>query len=96
MKEKQAAVEEFYARKRDRIMTNNTIDAQQSTYACDRDQRGRLQEQVIFKMTDKHGNVRLGADRHSLTCFVDMNFPENSAAYTQELIDRMPIYPAEV
>ena len=25
-----------------------------------------------------------------------MNFPENSAAYTQELIDRMPIYPVEV
>ena len=47
-------------------------------------------------MTDKHGNVRLGADRHALTCFVDMNFPENSAAYTQSLIDRMPIYPIEV
>jgi hypothetical protein len=47
-------------------------------------------------MTDKHGNVRMGADRHALTCFVDMNFPENDAAYTQELIDRMPIFPIEV
>lgn len=55
-----------------------------------------MQEQVIYKMTDKHGNVRLGADRHALTCFVDMNFPENSAAYTQELIDRMQIFPIEV
>ena len=40
--------------------------------------------------------VRLGADRHALTCFVDMNFPENDAAYTQELINRMPIFPIEV
>ena len=47
-------------------------------------------------MTDKHGNVRIGADRHALTCFVDMNFPENDAAYTQELIDRQPIFPIEV
>lgn len=38
----------------------------------------------------------MGADRHALTCFVDMNFPENDAAYTQELINRMPIFPIEV
>ena len=25
-----------------------------------------------------------------------MNFPENDAAYTQDLINRMPIYPIEV
>ena len=25
-----------------------------------------------------------------------MNFPENDAAYTHELIDRQPIYPIEV
>lgn len=65
-------------------------------YVCDRDEKGRLQEQVVYRMTDKNGNVRIGGDRHALTCFVDMNFPENSAAYTQELIDRMPIYPVEV
>jgi hypothetical protein len=35
----------------------------------------------------------MGADRHALTCFVDMNFPENDAAYTQELINRMQIFP---
>ncbi len=64
-------------------MSHNTVDAQDSTFACERDERERLQEQVIFRMTDKNGNVRLGADRHALTCFVDMNFPENSAAYTQ-------------
>lgn len=77
-------------------MKNNTIEAQTSNYTCDRDERGRLQEQVVYRMTDKHGNVRIGGDRHALTCFVDMNFPENDAAYTQHLIDRMPIYPVEV
>ena len=77
-------------------MNNNTLDAQTSNYECDRDESGRLQEQVVYRMTDKHGNVRIGADRHALTCFVDMNFPENDAAYTQELIDRQPIYPIEV
>jgi hypothetical protein len=33
-------------------------------------------------MVDSEGNVRYGADRHALTCFVDTNFPENDAAYT--------------
>ena len=47
-------------------------------------------------MTDKAGNVRLGADRHALTNFVDMNFPENDAAYTEELKNRMSIYPERV
>ncbi len=31
-----------------------------------------------------------------MTCFVDMNFPENEAAYVQELKDRMPIFPIRV
>lgn len=64
-------------------MNNNTIDAQTANYQCDRDERGRLQEQAVYRMIDKNGNVRIGADRHALTCFVDMNFPENDAAYTQ-------------
>jgi hypothetical protein len=55
-----------------------------------------LLEQVVYRHTDENGNVRLGADRHALTCFVDINFPENDKAYTQELINRMPIYPIEV
>ena len=74
-------------------MNGNTIDAQNSSYVCPRDEKGRLHEQVLFRTTDKHGNVKIGADRHALTCFVDMNFPENSAAYTQSLIDRLQIYP---
>ena len=87
---------EFYEAKRQRALSNNTIDAQQSTYKCPRDEKGRLQEQVVYRMTDKAGNVRLGADRHALTCFVDMNFPENDAAYTEELKNRLQIYPEEV
>lgn len=35
----------------------------------------RMNQQVIYKMIDSEGNVRYGADRHSLTCFVDTNFP---------------------
>lgn len=31
-----------------------------------------------------------------MTCYVDMNFPENEAAYVQELKDRMPIFPIRV
>jgi hypothetical protein len=48
----------------------------------DRDESGRIREQVIFKHHDKDGNVRIGADRHSLTCFVDINFPGNDKIYT--------------
>ena len=74
-KEKKTAVEEFYAKKRDRILNNTTIDSQNSTFACDREAKERLQEQVVYRMTDKNGNTRVGTDRHSLTCFVDTNFP---------------------
>lgn len=56
----------------------------------------RLNQQMIYRYTDKNGIVRLGADRHALTCFVDMNFPENDAAYTEELKSRLPIYPTKV
>lgn len=35
----------------------------------------RLNRQIIYKMVDENGNIRYGADRHALTCFVDMNFP---------------------
>jgi hypothetical protein len=35
--EKKAAVAEFYAKKQDRIVGGHTIDAQSSTYECDRD-----------------------------------------------------------
>lgn len=31
-----------------------------------------------------------------MTCFVDMNFPENEAAYVEELKGRLPIYPVKV
>lgn len=48
----------------------------------DRDESRRIREQVIFKHHDKDGNVRIGADRHSLTCFVDINFPGNDKIYT--------------
>lgn len=94
--EKQAAIEEFYAKKQERILNGNTVESSTAGFVCDRDEKERLQEQVVYRTTDKYGNVRIGGDRHALTCFVDMNFPENSAAYTQELIDRMPIYPVEV
>jgi hypothetical protein len=40
--------------------------------------------------------VRLAADRHGMTCFVDMNFPENEPAYVEELKNRMPIFPKKV
>ncbi len=62
----------------------------------DRDAGERIREQVIYKHHDKEGNVRIGADRHALTCFVDINFPENDAAYTEELKRRYQIYPIEV
>lgn len=62
----------------------------------DRDQSGRIREQVIYKHHDKDGNVRIGADRHALTCFVDINFPENDNLYTEELKKRNQIYPTEV
>lgn len=55
----------------------------------------RLNQQTIYRHHDKNGNVRLGADRHALTCFVDLNFPENDALYTEELKNRMPIYPTK-
>lgn len=90
---KKDAVAEFYANKRDRILSGNTIDSQNSQYVCPRDEKGRLHQQVVYRHTDKNGVVRMGADRHALTCFVDMNFPENDAAYTQELINRMQIFP---
>ena len=35
----------------------------------------RLNQQNIYRHHDKNGNVRLGADRHALTCFIDLNFP---------------------
>jgi hypothetical protein len=41
----------------------------------DRQAADRISEQVIYKHHDKNGNVRVGADRHALTCFVDINFP---------------------
>lgn len=62
----------------------------------DRDEGDRIGEQVIYKHHDKDGNVRIGADRHSLTCFVDINFPENDKLYTEELKKRDQIYPIEV
>ena len=51
---------------------------------------------MIYKHHDKDGNVRIGADRHALTCFVDINFPENDQAYTEELKKRNQIFPIEV
>jgi hypothetical protein len=38
---------------------------------------------------------RIAVDRHGITCYVDMSFPENDAAYTEELKNRMPIFPIE-
>lgn len=55
-----------------------------------------MNRQVIYKMVDSDGNVRYGADRHSLTCFVDMNFPENEGAYRAELMKRNQIFPIRV
>lgn len=52
----------------------------------------KLNQQNIYRYHDKNGNVRLGADRHALTCFVDLNFPENDPIYTEELKNRLPIY----
>jgi hypothetical protein len=46
-----------------------------STLHNERDEDARLGEQVIYKLHEKNGNVRLGSDRHALTCFVDINFP---------------------
>ncbi len=66
------------------------------TVVCDRDPNNRLREQVIYKHTDRDGNVRVGADRHALTCFVDINFPENDQLYTEELKKRNQIFPIEV
>lgn len=40
--------------------------------------------------------MRYAADRHGMTCFVDMNFPENEAAYVEDLKNRMPIFPIRV
>ena len=51
---------------------------------------------MIYKLVDKDGHVRFGADRHALTCFVDTNFPENAAAYTAELVNRNSIFPIRV
>jgi hypothetical protein len=31
-----------------------------------------------------------------MTCFVDMRFPENEAAYVEELKNRSPIFPIKV
>lgn len=56
----------------------------------------RLNQQVIYRHHDKNGNVRYAGDRHAITCFVDLNFPENDAIYTEELKNRMPIYPIKV
>lgn len=56
----------------------------------------RLKNQVIYKYTDENGVTRYATDRHSITCYVDLNFPENEAVYTQELINRSPIFPIEV
>ena len=41
-------------------------------------------------------SARYGTDRHSLTCFIDMNFPENDSLYTAELVARNPIFPEKV
>jgi hypothetical protein len=65
-------------------------------YKVDRAESGRIREQVVYKHTDKDRNVRIGADRHALTCFVDINFPENDQLYTDELKKRQPIYQTPV
>ena len=56
----------------------------------------RLNQQTIYRYHDKNGNVRYAGDRHAVTCFVDLNFPENDAIYTEELKNRMPIYAKKV
>lgn len=43
----------------------------------------RMKNQIIYKIVDENGVVRYATDRHGLTCFVDLNFPENEEAYTQ-------------
>ncbi len=53
-----------------------------SGYTCDRDDKDRINEQVVYRYHDDKGNERIAVDRHGITCYVDMNFPENSAAYT--------------
>jgi len=43
----------------------------------------RMKNQIIYKIVDEDGVARYATDRHGLTCFVDLNFPENKEAYTQ-------------
>lgn len=42
-----------------------------------------INNQIVYKIVDEDGVARYATDRHGLTCFIDMNFPENDAAYTQ-------------
>lgn len=37
----------------------------------------RMKNQIIYKIVDENGVARYATDRHGLTCFVDLNFPEN-------------------
>lgn len=55
-----------------------------------------MKNQIIYKIVDDNGVARYATDRHGLTCFVDLNFPENQEAFRQELINRSPIQPIEV
>ena len=40
----------------------------------DKSNSSKINEQTIYKC-HQDGNVRYGADRHALTCFIDLNFP---------------------
>ena len=51
---------------------------------------------MVYKYHDEKGNIRYAGDRHAVTCFVDLNFPENDQIYTEELKKRLPISPTRV
>lgn len=92
-------INEYYAKKKERIAdslsTRQSLDLTGSNLSPE-EFDAKLNQQVIYRYHDKDGNVRLAADRHGMTCFVDMNFPENEAAYVAELNNRSPIFPIRV
>lgn len=71
----------FYETKKSRVAS--TLNSTSRSITHDRDDASRINEQVVYRCHDDEGNERLGVDRHSLTCFVDLNFPENDHLYTK-------------